>query len=94
MADTLILIVGFFCAGVVTFLCAIEYSPVLQRFSFTTGIQKLLDRGPHLHAMVLGVVVAGALASSIVSNTFSQNPEFAHGSDNVPAVGALVSPTN
>lgn len=84
MLDTLILIVGLLCAGVITLLCSIEYSPLPQRSALAMSIHRILERGPNLHSMILALVVCGALASSYFSARLNQGPVLAEAQQPAP----------
>lgn len=72
MIDTVILIVGFLCAGLVYSLCVIEYGLMSRQYALFSVVRKFVHQGPALHTLVLALVVVSAAASSVISSQLNQ----------------------
>lgn len=77
MIDTVILIVGFLCAGLVYSLCVIEYGLMTRQHALFSVIRKYVHQGPALNTIVLALVVVSAAASSVVSSQLNQHFDIA-----------------
>lgn len=73
MIDTVILIVGFLCAGLVYSLCVIEYGLMTRQHMLFSVVRKYVHQGPALHTIVLALVVVSATASSVISSQLNQS---------------------
>lgn len=90
MIDTVILLLGFACAGLVFSLCAVEYGFVAQRSAIYTLCRKL-PTPARLHSLVLALVCVCAIASMFVSTQLSTTISLASQSvQSEPASAALV----
>ena len=87
MIDTVILIVGFLCAGLVYSLCVIEYGLMSRQYALFSIVRKYVHQGPALHTTVLALVVISAATSSVVSNQLNQ--QFDTASNSSPSTAAL-----
>ena len=85
MIDTVILIVGFLCTGIIFSLCVIEYQLVPKQHVFFSTIRKYVHRGPSLHSIVLTLVIVSAVTSSLVSNQLNHQMEVAQRTGDLPA---------
>ena len=72
MIDTVILIVGFLCAGLVYSLCVIEYGFLTRQHVLLSVVRKYVHQGPALNTIVLVLVILSAAASSAVSNHLNE----------------------
>lgn len=80
MIDTVILIVGFLCAGLVYSLCVIEYGLMARQHVLFSMVRKYVHQGPTLHAIVLALVVVSAVVSSVISNQLNERFDIASSS--------------
>lgn len=90
MIDTVILIVGFLCAGLVYSLCVIEFGLMARQHALLSVVRKYVHQGPALNTIVLALVLVSTATSSLVSSELNQQYDTASNSSTSTAALTII----
>lgn len=77
MIDTAIVFIGFACAALISFVCAIEYGCIGQRSSMVNSMRKCLPSIARAHTLILMLVFVCVIVSFMIPREYNERVSLA-----------------